>query len=47
MTRIKELMSVSFPIMVGGSSVLGKLAPGIVDDLKRNVQIEIRKVLER
>ncbi len=45
MTRIKELMSVSFPIMVGGSSVLGKLAPSIVEDLKKNVQIEIRKVL--
>lgn len=47
MTRIKKLMSVSFPKMVGGSSVLGKIGPGILDDLKKNIQIEIRKVLEQ
>lgn len=45
MTRIKKLMSISFPKMVGGSSVLGKIGPGILDELKRNIQIEIRKVL--
>ncbi len=47
MTRIKELMSVSFPIMVGGTKVLGEIAPGILADLKKNIQIEIRKVLEK
>lgn len=47
MTRIKELMSVSFPIMVGGTKVLGEIAPGILADLKKNIQIEIRKVLEQ
>ncbi len=47
MTRIKKLLSVSFPQMVGGSSVLGKIGPGIYDDLKRNVQIEIQKVLNK
>ncbi|MCX4294375.1 MAG: hypothetical protein OSJ56_10005 [Prevotella sp.] len=45
MTRIKELMSVSYPIMVGGTKVLKKIAPGILADLKKNIQIEIRKVL--
>lgn len=47
MTRIKKLMSVSFPIMVGGTKVLGEIAPGILADLKKNIQIEIRKVLEK
>ena len=46
MTRIKKLLSISFPKMVGGSSVLGKIGPGIMKDLKKNIQIEIRKVLD-
>lgn len=45
MTKIKELMSVSYPIMVGGTKVLGEIAPGILENLKENIQIEIRKVL--
>ncbi len=47
MTRIKKLLSVSFPKMVGGSSVLGEIGPGILDELKRNIQIEIQKVLNK
>lgn len=45
MTRIKKLLSVSFPKMVEGSNVLGEIGPGIMDNLKRNIQIEIQKVL--
>lgn len=47
MTRIKKLLSVSFPKMVGGSNVLGEIGPGIMDDLKKNIQIEIQKVLNK
>ncbi len=47
MTRIKVLLSLSFPKMVGGSRVLRVIGPGIYDDLKRNVQIEIQKVLNK
>lgn len=47
MTRIKKLLSISFPKMVGGSKVLGEIGPSIMDELKKNIQIEIRKVLDK
>ena len=45
MTRIKKLLSISFPKMVGGSAVLGELAPDIYDTLLENVNKEIRRVM--
>lgn len=45
MTRIKKLLSISFPKMVGGSAVLGALAPDIYDTLLENVNKEIRRVM--
>ena len=44
-TRIKKLLSISFPKMVGGSAVLGELAPSIYDTLLENVNKEIRRVM--
>lgn len=46
MTRIKKLLSISFPKMVGGPAVLGELEPDIYDTLLENVNREIRKVLQ-
>ena len=46
MTRIKKLLSISFPKMVGGSAVLGELGPSIYDTLLENVNKEIRRVLQ-
>lgn len=45
MTRVKKLLSISFPKMVGGSAVLGALAPDIYDTLLENVNKEIRRVM--
>ena len=45
MTRIKKLLSISFPKMVGGSAVLGELGPSIYDTLLENVNKEIRRVM--
>lgn len=45
MTRIKKLLSVSFPKMVGGKRVYGELAPSIYDDLQENIKKEIAKVV--
>ena len=45
MTRLKKLLSISFPKMVGGSAVLGALAPDIYDTLLENVNKEIRRVM--
>ena len=45
MTRIKKLLSISFPKMVGGSAGLGELAPDIYDTLLENVNKEIRRVM--
>lgn len=45
MTRVKKLLSISFPKMVGGSAVLGELAPDIYDTLLENVNKEIRRVM--
>ena len=45
MTRLKKLLSISFPKMVGGSAVLGELAPDIYDTLLENVNKEIRRVM--
>lgn len=44
-TRIKKLLSISFPKMVGGPAVLGELAPSIYDTLIENVNREIRRVM--
>lgn len=46
MTRIKKLLSISFPKMVGGSAVLGELGPSIYDALLENVNREIRRVMQ-
>ena len=43
--RSKKLLSISFPKMVGGSAVLGELAPDIYDTLLENVNKEIRRVM--
>ena len=45
MTRVKKLLSISFPKMVGGSAVLGALAPDIYDTLLENLNKEIRRVM--
>ena len=45
MTRLKKLLSISFPKMVGGSAVLGELGPSIYDTLLENVNKEIRRVM--
>lgn len=45
MTRVKKLLSISFPKMVGGSAVLGELGPSIYDTLLENVNKEIRRVM--
>lgn len=46
MTRIKKLLSISFPKMVGGSAVLGELEPDIYDTLLANVSREIERVMK-
>lgn len=46
MTRIKKLLSLSFPKMVGGSAVLGELEPDIYDTLLANVSREIERVMK-
>jgi len=43
MTRIKKLLSISFPGM--GSSVIGELEPDIYDTLLENVSKEIKRVM--
>ena len=45
-TRIKKLLSISFPKMVGGSAVLGELEPDIYDTLLANVIREIERVMK-
>lgn len=45
-TRIKKLLSISFPKMVGGSAVLGELEPDIYDTLLANVSREIERVMK-
>lgn len=45
MTRIKKLLSISFPKMIGGSAVLGELEPDIYDTLLENVNKEIQRVM--
>lgn len=46
MTRLKKLLSISFPKMVGGSAVLGELEPDIYDTLLANVSREIERVMK-
>lgn len=46
-TRLKKLLSISFPKMVGGSSVIGELGTSILDTLQENIQKEIEKVLKK
>lgn len=46
MTRIKKLLSISFPKMVGGSAVLGELEPDIYETLLANVSREIERVMK-
>lgn len=46
MTRLKKLLSISFPYMVGGSAVLGELEPDIYDTLLANVSREIERVMK-
>lgn len=45
MTRLKMLLSISSPKMVGSSAVLGELGPSIYDTLLENVNKEIRRVM--
>lgn len=45
-TRIKKLLSISFPKMVGGSAVLGELEPDIYETLLANISKEIERVLK-
>ena len=45
MTRIKKLLSVSFPKMMGGSAVMGELGPGIYETLLENVEKELQRVM--
>lgn len=45
MTRIKKLLSISFPKMIGGSAVLGELEPDIYEILLENVSKEIQRVM--
>ena len=46
MTRLKKLLSISFPKMVGGSAVLGELEPDIYETLLANVIREIERVMK-
>ncbi|NBH77709.1 hypothetical protein D3Z52_05915 [Clostridiaceae bacterium] len=46
MTRLKKLLSISFPKMVGGSAVLGELEPDIYETLLANVSREIERVMK-
>ena len=46
MTRLKKLLSIPFPQMVGGVSVFGELAPDIYDNLLANISREIERVLK-
>lgn len=45
MTKIKKLLSVSFPKMVGSDRVYGEIAPDIYDKLQENIKKEIAKVV--
>lgn len=45
MTRIKKLLAISFPKMVGGEKVYGALAPSIYDNLQANIKKEIERVV--
>lgn len=45
LTRLKKLLSISFPKMVGGSAVYGELLPDIYDNLMTNINKEIERVL--
>lgn len=46
MTKIKDLQSLSDPIMVGGKKVYGSLKAEIVDRLYFNINKEVEKVLK-
>ena len=46
MTRLKKLLSISFPKMVGGSAVLGELETDIYETLLANVIREIERVMK-
>lgn len=46
LTRLKKLLSISFPKMVGGSAVYGELLPDIYDNLMANISREIERVLK-
>lgn len=46
MTRLKKLLSISFPKMVGGSAVFGECLPDIYDNLLANISREIERVLK-
>lgn len=46
MTRIKKLLAISFPKMVGGEKVYGALAPSIYDNLQENITKEIDRVVK-
>ncbi len=46
MTRLKKLLSISFPKMMGGSAVMGELGPGIYDTLLENVEKELQRVMK-
>lgn len=46
MTRIKKLLSISFPKMVGGPAVFGECLPDIYDNLLANISREIERVLK-
>ncbi len=44
-TRLKKLLAISFPKMIGGEKVYGELAPSIYEDLQENIRKEIQKVV--
>lgn len=46
MTRLKKLLSISFPKMMGGSAVMGELGPGIYETLLENVEKELQRVMK-
>lgn len=46
LTRLKKLLSISFPKMVGGSAVYGEALPDIYDNLIANINREIERVLK-
>lgn len=46
-TRLKKLLSISFPKMVGGTKVYGEIAPSIHDNLQEIIRNEIAKVLKK